>query len=267
MAARAVDNPGCCPIYSPKTQNVGIGAAVVMALVASVFIVLGALGMVYNHVGNVTAVTAGGAVLFLSLDVVVALLCLKKRVETPAAPATPDSFSQEQLFKSVSSKKVKVFKAAIDAYLAHHKPDEIYNLKDSVGRQLTHCIACYGTPEMVSYLKSKGFQFRDMVTPSDNYGVLHWAVDQNNAGIIASFVAWKADVNKQEANNRYTPLHLAVWRGKVGCFKALIEAGALLDAENADGETPLDLLKVSAFPLASQEIQQYVKQKFPGVRQ
>src|SRR5688500_3515390 len=49
-----------------------------------------------------------------------------------------------------------------------------------------------------------------------------------------------ATVNARDEGG-YTPLHLAVWNGKLQMAKLLLEHGAEMEATNERGETPLAL--------------------------
>ena len=104
----------------------------------------------------------------------------------------------------------------------------------------------------------------------DNQSALMWAADERQADMVRLLIAHGADVNARsrvhdndvrvsaEPRVRYdpsggmTPLLFAAREGCIECAKALVEAGARIDAYDPDGVTPLILAIWNArFDLAS----------------
>mmetsp|Transcript_21505 Transcript_21505/g.52688 ORF Transcript_21505/g.52688 Transcript_21505/m.52688 type:complete len:148 (+) Transcript_21505:246-689(+) len=69
---------------------------------------------------------------------------------------------------------------------------------------------------------------------------LHWASSGGHLAVVKALLEAKASVNAQNAV-KDTPLHLAAWRDQVEVIEALVAAKADKGLRNQDGKTPLDL--------------------------
>ena len=67
-----------------------------------------------------------------------------------------------------------------------------------------------------------------------------WLLDNGKLDCVKALIEAGADLNAKE-NDGWTALHLAACNGKLDCVKALIEAGADLNAKDNDGWTALHL--------------------------
>jgi hypothetical protein len=68
---------------------------------------------------------------------------------------------------------------------------------------------------------------------------LHFVAGNGDVLGARRLVAAGADVNKQHGEDGPTPLHLAAYMGHVEMLKVLVELGADVDAQAANGETAL----------------------------
>lgn len=77
---------------------------------------------------------------------------------------------------------------------------------------------------------------------------IHWAARDNfNPAVIQALIKAGADVNTQDKNNLWMPLHYAADAGNHRAVACLIEAGAYVDAD-FPGVTPLSLAEKRACP-------------------
>jgi ankyrin repeat protein len=70
---------------------------------------------------------------------------------------------------------------------------------------------------------------------------LHVAAIQGRLDVVRALVSAGAELNAQAEHN-YTPLHEAIEQEHRDVARFLIEAGAKLDVANADGVTPQQML-------------------------
>ncbi|GAA4536470.1 ankyrin repeat domain-containing protein [Amycolatopsis samaneae] len=70
---------------------------------------------------------------------------------------------------------------------------------------------------------------------------LHYAAKNDDADGVRQRLAAGVDVNLAESRSQYTPLHFAVQDGALNAARALLEAGANVQAVYAPGATPLHL--------------------------
>ncbi|WP_410646397.1 ankyrin repeat domain-containing protein [Amycolatopsis sp. cmx-4-54] len=70
---------------------------------------------------------------------------------------------------------------------------------------------------------------------------LHYAAQKGDVAAIGRRLANGVDVNITEKRSQYTPLHFAVQEGKVDAARALLDAGANVQAVYKPGATPLHL--------------------------
>jgi len=71
-------------------------------------------------------------------------------------------------------------------------------------------------------------------------GSIHDAASDRNIEAVKQHLAAGADVNAKTDVWRHTPLHFAARNGRKGKAELLIAAGADVNAQRGDGETPLD---------------------------
>ncbi|KAF6776175.1 hypothetical protein AHF37_04470 [Paragonimus kellicotti] len=69
---------------------------------------------------------------------------------------------------------------------------------------------------------------------------LHWAADRGHHDIIATLLAYSADVHAVDHDGQ-TPLHYACSCGHVTSAKLLIRAGANLEARDLEGQSAINL--------------------------
>jgi ankyrin repeat protein len=82
----------------------------------------------------------------------------------------------------------------------------------------------------------------DVITEKDTYGstLLHYVAASGHAEIVELMVSAGADVNA-ENENQETPLHWATRRKHLEAGKMLVATGANVNAKNDEGETPLHI--------------------------
>ena len=75
----------------------------------------------------------------------------------------------------------------------------------------------------------------------DQYGfvALHEACGKGHLECAKALLGAGADINKQD-NDGETPLMLAAWNGKIEVVRELLKRGAKKDLKNKDGETAYD---------------------------
>ncbi|MGE0431234.1 MAG: ankyrin repeat domain-containing protein [Planctomycetota bacterium] len=94
--------------------------------------------------------------------------------------------------------------------------------------------------QLAALLLARGF---DLQSPHEDGTILHRAANAGGAGTVEWLLARGADANAVGRMGR-TPLHLAAERNRTpGVVRALIRAGARLDATDDDGLTPLDVAR------------------------
>ncbi len=103
-----------------------------------------------------------------------------------------------------------------------------------------------GHPAIIDFLIAKGAD----VHVNIRGGSLYWAArgyvdveDERSAEVVKQLVAYGADVRAKNPRNGQTALHQAAQRGRVQTAKALITAGADVNAADNGGKTPLSLSK------------------------
>ncbi|GBG27790.1 Ankyrin repeat domain-containing protein 55 [Hondaea fermentalgiana] len=139
------------------------------------------------------------------------------------------------------------------------------NAKDANGRRPLHLVALEPTsfadvspdrqpsrqprsllPELLSGKTKPEIDVRD----NEGCTPLHYAAMTGNAMVLAKLILLKADVNARDAQER-TPLHYAVCgdtvavdSGAASCVQLLLQANATIDARDALGQTPQDVLQI-----------------------
>ena len=75
---------------------------------------------------------------------------------------------------------------------------------------------------------------------------LHSAAAGRSAGSVRALIGAGADVNAKQRNG-WTPLHSAAQSGDAAMARMLVEAGADLQAESDDGQKPIDVAQDAGF--------------------
>lgn len=273
----------CCFTQSPNFKRAALACCVITAVVAAVFLALGVAG-VFPPAGNFPSMVAGGAVLALAVMGMIVAFCSMKAPrddiinEAPPEQQTesvnanlaeiakaPKERLHEYLFFFVSRdfQDLEAFKACVDRMVIEGV--SIADVTDIERGTIFHDIAMEGTPEMLHYLESKGVPFIDKRGPNNSSSVLHDAARYGKAEHLAIFLKWGADVNAQDVGGN-TPLHIAMWRKKVECVKALVEAGCKIDLKDDQGYTVFDLLKkMNDLSLDIKSISTYLSTRFPEI--
>ena len=103
-----------------------------------------------------------------------------------------------------------------------------------------------GHTDIVSYLLEMG---ADLTIPN-NRGMqpLHVAIRQTHLNVVCLLLGNRADANKTVAGQTWTPLHIAAQVNHVGIAEALLRYDAIVDAQNADGQTALYMACRQGFP-------------------
>ena len=68
---------------------------------------------------------------------------------------------------------------------------------------------------------------------------LHWVCQKGHLECAKALLGAGADINKQ-ANDGWTPLMLAAWRGNIEVVRELLKQGAKKEMKNKDGNTAYD---------------------------
>jgi len=103
--------------------------------------------------------------------------------------------------------------------------------------------AFFRKPEVVDYLIGKGANVRAVAKNPTQVTALHSAVaDGGHAGIARALVEAGADVNAKQRHG-WTPLHGAAHSGDRELVELLLERGADPEAKHQEGKTALDLAR------------------------
>ena len=76
---------------------------------------------------------------------------------------------------------------------------------------------------------------------SDSYTALHYAAKAGDAASVKLLIAAKADIEMKACYGEYTPLRFAVDANSLPAAQALLQAGADVNAQDVDSETPLHI--------------------------
>ncbi|GKZ72722.1 hypothetical protein AnigIFM50267_009101 [Aspergillus niger] len=130
-----------------------------------------------------------------------------------------------------------------------NKPEVVAQLIDQKV-DINHCngqgwspihLACYVTdpnPEIVRLLADAGARLTDTV--DSGFSPLHLAASKGVPSIIAALLEFRGALDiEQHDNDGLTPLMQAVGGGNVECVRRLLQAGANINAQSAEGVTPL----------------------------
>ncbi|XP_068167527.1 putative palmitoyltransferase ZDHHC13 isoform X2 [Antennarius striatus] len=119
---------------------------------------------------------------------------------------------------------------------------------DGEGYRALHLAVLFQHLAIAAYLMAKG---QEVDGPDSNGQTPLMLAAQKIIGPEPTNFLLKnnASVNAVDKLNRNTPLHCAVLAGNVDAAHILLEAGASVDAENANGHTPIDLAHQVHSPL------------------
>lgn len=172
------------------------------------------------------AVYAGGS----KVEVVKKLLVAKVEL-TP-----PNEETKLHFFASVTDLNAKLFD---DELLI--TDDVNLNERDDKGRTALHYAVMHNQLHAVKALIAKGASVN--ASDADGKSVLHYAHFANES-VVKELLEKRADVKAVDSKDRDTPLHsaLKIWPAVNEAFvKALINAGADVNAKNKNGATPVSL--------------------------
>ena len=118
------------------------------------------------------------------------------------------------------------------------------NTKNDYGETPLDMAVWYnGETEIAALLRKQG----------GKHGVINGAAADGDIEAVKKFLAVGADVNTNDGWE-WTPLHYAAIRGHKEIAELLIAKGAVVNAKNNVGDTPLDLATHPSNPNASPEI-------------
>lgn len=122
------------------------------------------------------------------------------------------------------------------------------SLADGEGYRSLHLAVLFQHMPIAAYLMAKG---EEVDSPDINGQTPLMLAAQKIIGPEPTnfLIKCNASVNAVDKVNRNSPLHCAVLAGNVDAVHILIEAGASVDLENANGHTPIDLAHQVHSPL------------------
>jgi ankyrin repeat protein len=120
------------------------------------------------------------------------------------------------------------------------------NVKGREGASPLHSAACLGHLQMVRVLLEykADVSFRNLhgETPLHYVSKREWADrEQLLDDVVRILIEHGEDINVRSDRDQSTPLHLAARWGRVEVVPVLLEHGASIDAEDAEGRTPLQV--------------------------
>lgn len=142
---------------------------------------------------------------------------------------------QDSFFDSIRSGNLSACTSVIDANPA------IVSEALSGGLRPLHCAVKYRQNAIFDLLLSKGADINLPGEESGNrngYTVFHYAAENDDGEMIARLAALGADVSRV-SSDRWSPLHLACFKGRHAAIVALVEAGADVDSLTSDGQSAL----------------------------
>eukprot|EP01102_Stenamoeba_stenopodia_P010744 TRINITY_DN3264_c0_g1_i1.p1 TRINITY_DN3264_c0_g1~~TRINITY_DN3264_c0_g1_i1.p1 ORF type:complete len:527 (-),score=124.71 TRINITY_DN3264_c0_g1_i1:1146-2726(-) len=164
----------------------------------------------------------------------------KKSVSIALPPSTSPDFRRygsnmydlydANLFQAVYSKKLSVLKGLV------MQPGKV-NSKDGDGTPLLHTAVIVSFPEGLSLLLDCGAD--PSILDASGRTALHIAVLEGQIDCLDVLLRKHAQINATEGKNQRTALHLAIYSNKLEIARRLIEAGIMVNAEDINGETPL----------------------------
>lgn len=122
------------------------------------------------------------------------------------------------------------------------------SLTDSEGYRSLHLAVLFQHMPIAAYLMAKG---QEVDSPDINGQTPLMLAAQKIIGPEPTnfLIKCNASVNAVDKVNRNSPLHCAVLAGNVDAVHILLDAGASIDLENANGHTPIDLAHQVHSPL------------------
>ncbi|EDQ88541.1 uncharacterized protein MONBRDRAFT_8862 [Monosiga brevicollis MX1] len=139
--------------------------------------------------------------------------------------------------------------AILQALLSQRAAEALGTLRSWTASQRTAALKAYpdlmcrkGHPQVVQALLDGGADLH--CKDKRQQSVLHLAIIYGQTELTAIFLAAGADVHASDVVRslclwQNTPLHVACRRRKVDAVRALLQAGARVDAQNEDGLQPL----------------------------
>ena len=144
------------------------------------------------------------------------------------------------IFELINSGKKEKVKELVDRDIQEHGRSTILNFYESKFES-TPLIwaACLGRTSLVEFFLSRGADInaRDI----HNRTALIWAADRGDVETALCLINHGADLEVKENEYESTALNWAAWRKRLGVVKALVDAGAVIDTPNFNGQTALQL--------------------------
>lgn len=129
-------------------------------------------------------------------------------------------------------------RAAMEA--ASASPLSPLTAKDALNRTPVHLAAAFGSDALLPRLQDYGFPMAD--ADSAGYTPLHHAALYAHTGAVTFLLqAAPAAQYAVEAENGWTPLHLAAWCGSDDAVRLLVDGGSDLEAQDTAGRAPLHM--------------------------
>ena len=105
---------------------------------------------------------------------------------------------------------------------------------------LHHALTAKASPAVAAMLLDKGANANVKLRGGST--LLHWAVEHSEPAVVAVLVDHGADIDAKNAEERLTPLHLAVASDeRIDTAMLLLERGANMEARDSRSRTPLHL--------------------------
>ncbi|KAJ7985728.1 hypothetical protein DPEC_G00343470 [Dallia pectoralis] len=134
------------------------------------------------------------------------------------------------------------------------------SLTDGEGYRSLHLAILFQHMPIAAYLMAKGQEVD--VSDSNGQTALILAAQKIIGPEPTNFlIKCYASVSAVDKVNRNSPLHCAVLAGNVDAAHVLLEAGASVDTENANGHTPLDLAHQVNSPLLTHMLNQVKEER------
>ncbi len=168
---------------------------------------------------------------------------------SPASPEGRQKYGQERQF-SVNRGNIKV-KSGIYAWAGWLAAALAFALapatqaQEALGQndQIIHDVARMGKGEEITQIIKENPAMRDARTGLGSTP-LHMAATNPDTGALKALLAAGADVNAKDMDGN-TPLHMAAYSNKFEHSKLLLEAGADVNAVSTGGRTPVAMARKS----------------------
>lgn len=162
-----------------------------------------------------------------------------------------DFCSEDQLFGWVNARSIEGFTCL---HLAAFRGNLVRPMQFVVKRLLEFGADMWAVSQQglsVMHVAAQGDQpliiafFQSLGLPSDSLdnregSPLHWAAYLSSEQATNLLLAWRVDVNRQDADLQ-TPLHLATLSGNARIVRNLLLSGSSRDVEDKEGRTPKDI--------------------------